>query len=52
MNNTNLDHEDFLEAGGKFAQEDWDTAQEREEYERWLDELYEKHREERRKAGL
>lgn len=52
MGNTNLDHEDFLEASGKFAQEDWDTEQERREYERYLDALYDREQKERRRKGL
>ena len=51
-NNINLDHADLLEASGAFADEDFDTEQERENYSRYLDELYEKDRERRAAKGL
>ena len=51
MSDSNLDHEDFLEASGKYADQDWDTEQERREYERYLDDLYAKEQK-GRKRGL
>ncbi len=51
MSDMNLDHADLLEASGKYRDEDFDSQQERENYERWLDELYQKDREQRRSNG-
>ena len=52
MADMNLDHADLLEASGKFRDEDFDTEQERREYERYLDSLYFKDREKRIQKGL